>query len=114
MLGVAEHAKVAQVHRVVARHGGTPAIRHLGDGFRFAGEAAAQGVFQPAVNNSLAGQCLIAPQGMAFQQQALIAGRIEPVDQPQPGDATTYNQYVGFQGCVAHGPPSLNSAAMLA
>ena len=87
MLGVAEYLQLAQVHRIVAGHGRAPAVRHGGDGFRLAGQVAAQGILEAAVNNALAGQGLVAAQGVGFQQQALVTGRVEPVDQPQAGDA---------------------------
>ncbi len=114
MLRLAEYLQVAQIHRVVAGHGGTPAVRHGGNGFGLAGQGAAKGILEAAMNNALAGQSLVATQVAGFQQQALIPGCMKPVDQPQPGDTATKNQHIGFQGCVAHGPPSLNSAAMLA
>ena len=114
MLGVAEYLQLAQVHRIVAGHGRAPAVRHGGDGFRLAGQVAAQGILEAAVNNALAGQGLVAAQGVGFQQQALVTGRVEPVDQPQAGDAAAEDQNVGFQRGVAHGSPSEKVAAMLA
>ncbi len=71
------------------------------------------------MDNALAGQGLVAAQAGGFQQQALVAGGMEPVDQPQAGNATAEDENirterVRFQGGVTHGSPSLNSAAMLA
>ena len=114
MLGIAEHLQLAKVHRIVAGHGGAPAVRHGGNGFRFTGQVAAQGILEAAVDNALAGQGLVAAQGVGFQQQALVTGGVEPVDQPQAGNATAEDQNVGFQRGVIHGSPSEKVAAMLA
>ncbi len=118
VLGLAEHPQATEIHRALALDGLAPAVGHAGDGLGFAGEGAAQGVFQAAVDNALAGQGLGAAQGAGFQQQALIAALLQVVDQPQAGDAAAEDQDVRFQhrGSHAHGhgSPSMECAAMLA
>ena len=94
MLGVTQYLQVAQVHRVIAGHGGTPAIRHGGNGFGLVGQVAAQGVLEAAMDNALAGQGLVAAEGGGLQQQALVAGGVESVDQPQAGDAAAKDHNV--------------------
>ena len=88
---IAENGSPAEVNVPFARQAGTPVARHISNGFRGAGDTAAEGIFDTAVNHALAGGCLVAAQRGLFKQYRIIASLDQPVEQPETGDTTTNN-----------------------
>ncbi len=88
---IAENGRPAEVNVPFARQAGAPVIRHVCNGFRGACDTAAEGIFDTAVNHTLAGGCLVAAQRGLFKQHRIIASFDQPVEQPETGDTTTNN-----------------------
>ncbi len=90
-----QQAHAGQVQLAVAGQRFTPAARHVGDGFRGAGQRTVQRIFGAAVNDALGLHALPAAETGAFHQHGRKTLTAQTRVQPEAGDTSADNQNVG-------------------
>src|SRR5690606_21917338 len=102
-----------QIQVTLAPQAGPPVVGHFGDGLRRAGEGAPQGILDAAVDHPLAGQGLVAAEGLALQQDGVVALPEQVVEGPKSGDTTADDGDVDGVGPAVHGAFPLEEVAII-
>ena len=95
VVGFGQQAHAGQVQFAVTGQRFTPAARHVGNGFRGAGQGAMQRVLGAAVDDALGLHTLPAAEAGAFHQHGRKTLAAQARIQPEAGDTSADNQNVG-------------------
>ncbi len=74
-----------------------PQRRHVLERAHETGVPTHEGVLETAMQNALRGDGLTGPEGPVLDEERVVAGASEIIEEPEPADASTDNQNFGFE-----------------